>query len=229
MMKVNTKKITNKTVDFWNSEYEKGYIYGLNPSEAAIRAVKLIKSKNIIKEGFRLLEIGGGYGRNAKYFAQQLRIPIKVVEISQQAVDLGKNFLQDSNKYVEYILGDVNSLDKIFNNILFDAVFHNFCLHLLDFGNRKLIYQSISKILKPKGWLIGSYLSINDHDYCKEVMDNNTILLRGKEQHFFTQEEIINELNDYFETALIEESSDKETIISDVRDTTYYFVSGIKR
>lgn len=228
-MEVNTKIKTDRTVEFWNSEYDKGYIYGLNPSEAAIKTVKLIKSNNIIKEGFRLLEIGGGYGRNAKYFAQQLRIPIKVVEISQRAVDLGKSFIQPWDKYVEYMLWDVRCINTISNNISYDVVFHNFCLHLLDFGNRQSIYQNISKVLKPKGWFIGSYLSVNDRDYRKEVMNNNTMFLRGKEQHFFTQEEIINELEDNFEIALIEESSDKEIIISNVRNTTYYFVLGIKK
>lgn len=230
MMEANTNIITNKTAEYWDNEYKRGYIYGINPSEAAIGAVKLMKSRNIIKEGFRLLEIGGGYGRNAKYFAEQLDIPIKIVDISQRAIELGRKFTQNGKNCVEFILGNVEKLDELITDEFFDIVFHNFCLHLLDFRNRQLIYENVHKVLKTNGLFIGSYLSMNDSDFPKHSPPkDNTLLIRGKEQHYFSSDEIKKELQNIFDIDILEESTDIEEIINCNRNTVYFFVVGIKK
>jgi len=229
--KVNIESELGKTVDFWNQEFSKGLIYGINPSEAAVKTVDFLKRKVVTGSEHTLLEIGGGYGRNAKYFIEQLGISTTLFDISAKAIDLAKSVTFPClPNNLNFIQGDVNSLNLMINPESYDIVFHNFCLHLLCFSNRSKIYSNVAKVLKPGGIFIGSYLSVNDPD-CPDSSFNQelTTLVRGKEQHFFKEEEIKNELIPYFNIEEIIEGNDLELIISEMRKTVYYYVVGVKK
>ena len=228
---INITNEINKTVDFWNTEFSKGLIYGDNPSQAAIKTSKLLLKKGILGTKFNLLEIGGGYGRNAKYFIDYLNLNTTLFDISDNAIELAKKYT--SNCFpglLNLVLGDVADLNSLLPKAYYDVVFHNFCLHLLCFKDRDRIYSNVSTVLKPGGIFIGSYLSVNDPD-CPDPGSGKevTAFIRGKDQHFFTAQEIRKELNPFFNIEAINEGHDLEEIISEVRQTTYYYVIGIKK
>lgn len=214
--------------EYWNNIFKNGTIYGTYPSETALKAANFLIKKQINKDS-KLLEIGGGYGRNAIYFANQLKLDTTIIDISNIAIELGITLAQQYPLKPRFIQGDATRLEEYFPESSYDIVFHNFCLHLLSKSERKKIYEGTKHILKPKGFFLGSYLSTNDVDCPKiESEEGITLKVRGKYQHFFTEAEIKKELSPYFTIDTIIESSDPEKIIDDIRNTEYYFVVGVK-
>jgi len=222
-------KMAANTKEFWNSEFDKGAIYGLYPSETALKTATLLVKRGIVGPEFKLLEIGGGYGRNSKYFSEQLGVSVAVVDFSEKGIELGRKLVKGQLNPPKFILGDAKILENHVEPSSYDVVFHNFCLHLSSEEERGEIYRSVYKILKRGGLFIGSYLSVDDLD-CPErdSEDGVTLAVKGKQQHFFTQKEIENEIGPYFSIDKINRGSDPEKIIDDVRNTEYYFLVGRK-
>lgn len=216
---------------FWDNEYKSGFIYGNFPSESAYKAAKYIIKSKINKPNTVLLEIGGGYGRNAAYFAENLKINVTVVDFSQNAINLGLSIHTGNNNPINFIKGDTKNLNNLFPDSSFDIIFHNFCLHLISPFKRKLLYKQMHKLLNDDGIILGSYLSYKDPDCPKQLINGSgvTVKLRGKDQHFFTRKEIRNELSGYFKILNIIESSDPEIIYNDFRNTSYYFTAAKKK
>ncbi|MEA3329632.1 MAG: class I SAM-dependent methyltransferase [Nanoarchaeota archaeon] len=214
---------------YWDSEFTKGLIYGSYPSKIAIKTAGLLIREKLINPDCRLLEIGGGYGRNSQYFAEHLGIKATVIDISQVALNLGQDRTKDENNPPKFVLGDILNLRDYFTPLNFDVVFHNFCLHLLPSLDRNKIYRGVFEVLKERGLFIGSYLSINDPDCMEEHTEKGaTLNVRGKQQHFFSEDEIRTEVKPYFSIDTLVKSSDPEKIINELRNIEYYFLVGKK-
>jgi SAM-dependent methyltransferase len=220
MTKVNTP-------GFWDREFQKGYIYGTEPSESARKCVDFLRERGLSSTVTEILEIGGGYGRNARYLHQELGVPVTVVDFSQRAIQLGEEFCRGS---VRFICGDAKSLLQVVNK-QYPLVFYNFCLHLIPKAERMVVYGQVAEVLSPNGILVGSYLSVNDSDCPPRLRSDRGItkIVRGKPQHFFSQEEICSELDSKFADVQIEESFDRERIIDNVRNISYFFTVGRKK
>ncbi len=86
MKTLNATKLETKRC--WNDRYRQGgAIYGTEPSPAAKLAV-FKDFFNRFKPGQKLLEIGGGYGRNAFFFASR-GMSVVSLDISDEAIKLG--------------------------------------------------------------------------------------------------------------------------------------------
>ncbi len=212
---------------YWDARYAGGYIYGIYPSETAIKTAKLLSTKN--EPRIRLLEIGGGYGRNAIYLNLQAKADATVIDFSGTATRIGKDLANSLGADVKFVNGDAFEADKIFRNEVFGIIFHNFCIHLLKNGKRIELYSKLWNLLRPGGLIIGSYLSTNDDD-CPNKGQNTPCdaKIAGATRHFFTKKEILSEISGFFKVHSITESSDPEKIIDVARNTAYFFVVGEK-
>lgn len=218
-------------VSYWNDRYSTGgLIYGEHPSGAALQLERYLSASFSDEEPLKILEIGGGYGRNSIYLDEMgrkngLKEEITIVDISNVALTLGKKLNSLKHGSVNFVQGDVKHLNSVVKPGAYDVVFHNFCLHLFDPSERKLIYSQVREILKNGGIFAGSYLSINDPDHLSfESSIDTTKIVRGIPQHFFTKSEIQDELSPYFRIESEEERKDPEKIISEFRDTVYFYV-----
>lgn len=214
------------TEEFWNRKYKNHrLIYGKDPSKSAMQCARLITSrKNSEGNKVSLLEIGGGYGRNARYLAS-FGVEASVIDFSSEAIELGRRYVAEYGQKINFLKGDVRELAELLTSQKYDIVFSNFCLHIFSEDERKKIYNGIEQVLKPDGLFVGSFLSINDTDYSDDKqISPRTKIIRGKPQHFFTIPEIKRELKDFLEVVSIKERNDPEKIIDSTRNTSYFFV-----
>lgn len=218
---------SQKQKQFWNSQYSKGYIYGTYPSEAAVKTASFILSGGKPNQKMKLLELGGGYGRNSIYFASQLGLDAIVADFSDRVLALGRKLAAKYGVAVNFVEADVLKGSVAILHESFYIVFHNFFIHLLDEEQRAEVYRRAANLLAPDGFIVGAYLSTSDPECPKKNRDKGegiTTMLRGKRQHFFTKKEVIKELSPHFEILLFQEGCDPEKTVDSVRNTHYYFV-----
>lgn len=214
--------------ELWNALYRKdGKIYGDYPSRLAYDVMHFVFSMNgdFSRDDLRklrALEIGGGYGRNARYIADW-GIDTTLLDISSESLQIARNDgLEGKIRLVE---GDIVS--KVFNDE-FDIAYANFVFHVMERGDREAAVSNSYKAIKKGGHLLGSFLSVNDRDFdhyvIRDEIEQNTFLVREKPQHFFTHEEVNRLLTSAgFNVRVLEEREDPEAIMQVCRNTSYWF------
>lgn len=133
--------------DFWSERYRReGFIWGKNPSPCALAAASCLGSRGAQK----VLVLGCGYGRDARYMAEK-GFQVTAVDFAEGAIDLAGQWKTDGN------LGDLayvpdNIADLGFADCSFDAVYSHRTLHLL-LSNQRLErgIAEIYRVLKPGG------------------------------------------------------------------------------
>lgn len=164
---------------------EKQNAFGEAPSEAAIRAADLFQT-----EGCRsILEIGGGQGRDAIFFAA-LGFQVIVVEYTQSGVDqinkkaeekgISQNILTILHNVREPLPVETNTVDACFSHMLLCMAFTESELHL--------ILEEIRRVTAASGFYSFTARTIDDPQYkLGEYHGENLYEHNGFIVHFFNQ------------------------------------------
>lgn len=121
-----------------------------------ITLIKAIKNIGILSG--TILDAGCGDGYSTIRVANEFsNLQFTGVDYSENMIAIAKKQLIEIKEapHIEFIVGDVENLNQLFPNILFDIILTDRCLINLDSPNRQYnAISQISKLLKPSGYYI---------------------------------------------------------------------------
>ena len=170
-------------------------MFGLEPSQAAIKALKTFKEKNIS----RIIELGSGLGRDTIFFAKN-SLKVKALDYSPFAVKIINNKAAKNN-LTNFITAKVFDIrQKLpFNNNSVEGCFSHmlYCMALSSFDLDNL-NSEICRILKPGGINIYTVRHTEDGDYKKGIHRGEDLYENdGFIVHFFSEKKIKNLSNGF--------------------------------
>lgn len=168
---------------YWNGRFRDfGEIYGRDHS------VILEEITTHLNLEDKILEIAGGYGRNA-YFLADLGFNVTCTDISEEAIRIAvANY---NHKRIVYEVKDALKLD--YPEDYFDVVLSIYGMNVFSKDELNNVFAQAHKILRHNGKFINIFLSINDEEYgTGEKVDNDTFLVDNNKQmvKFFRGDEI---------------------------------------
>jgi len=196
------KKILDQQSQHWEKNFSsKPGMFGLEPSQAAIKALKTFKEKNIS----RIIELGSGLGRDTIFFAKN-SIFVEALDYSPTGIKTTNKKAKELNisKFIKARVYDVRQ--KLpFDDQSFKGCFSHM-LYCMAFATKELISLSseLQRIIKPKGINIYTVRHIDDSDYGVGIhRGENLYETGGFIVHFFSKEKI-KKLSTGFEIKNIE-------------------------
>jgi len=163
-------------------------MFGLEPSIAATKSIKLLKEKNIKN----IVEIGAGLGRDTIFFAQN-SIKVKALDYSSSAIKIINKKIKKKNlsNFASTKIFDIrkklpfkdNSIDGFFSHMLY-------CM-ALSTEEIKNLNNEIYRVLKPNGINIYTVRNNEDGDYKngihigEDLYENDGFIV-----HFFSEKKI---------------------------------------
>ena len=202
------KEILNQQSQHWESNFSsKPEMFGLNPSIAAKKALKIFKIEKIN----RVVELGAGLGRDTIYFAKN-SIHVEALDYSPSGIKIINQKINQNNfsNLVNTKILDVrktlpfedNSIDGFYSHMLY-------CMALTT-SDLENLNKEIHRILKPGGINIYTVRHTNDGDFKKGVQivedmyENDGFIV-----HFFSKNKINNLMNGFvnLETTNFEEGN----------------------
>ena len=176
-------------------------MFGLEPSIAAVKALKSFKEQNIIN----IVELGAGLGRDTIFLAQN-SIQVEALDYSNASIESITNKSKKLNLtgFIKPKVFDIrkklpfedNSIEGCFSHMLYCMAFSNSDLENLN--------NEICRILKPGGINIYTARHTDDGDYKngihigEDLYENDGFIV-----HFFSKEKV-NQLSKGFEVLDIE-------------------------
>ncbi len=183
------RKKLDQQSQHWETNFSnKPEMFGLKPSAAAIKSIKLFKDKNIKN----VVELGAGLGRDTIFFAKNsinveaLDYSLNAIKIINQKVKKGKLFNFVTTKIFdvrEKLPFSDNSIDGFFSHMLY-------CM-ALSTKQIKNLNNEICRVLKPNGINIFTVRHNKDGDYKngihigEDLYENDGFIV-----HFFSEEKI---------------------------------------
>lgn len=196
---------------YWEQRAKsEGLTYGENPSMAARLALPFLKDN---KKSLNILEIGGGYGRNALFFAHN---NCKVTNI-----DLCEKWINSAyqNNNVRNINADILKFDLSH----FDGAFSNFVLHFFRKDKLEIIFKKIYGCLPGNGLFINSWLSEKDRYAYSDSLEGKIYM------HCFEQEELKKiHSQTGFKLEVITQLKELELINNKAHITVFWFTAARK-
>jgi SAM-dependent methyltransferase len=197
------KKILDQQSQYWEKNFlSKPEMFGLEPSKAAIYALKILKKENIKN----ILEIGAGLGRDTIFFAKNL-ISVQAIDYSPSAIRI-INKKSKENKLTKVISTKIFDVRKKlpFKDSSIEACFSHmlYCM-ALSTSDIKNINKEILRILKPGGINIYTVRHVGDGDYMngihrgEDLYENDGFIV-----HFFSKKKI-SQVSDGFKILKIED------------------------
>ena len=196
------QEILNQQSQHWEKNFSsKPEMFGLEPSLAAKKALKIFKEKKINK----IIELGAGLGRDSIFFAKNL-IHVTGLDYSPSGINIinEKAKKQNLSSYISTKIFDIrkklpfedNSVDACFSHMLY-------CMALTNFELKNL-NNEICRILKFNGINIYTVRHTQDGDYKKGIHRGEDLYENdGFIVHYFSSNKI-NSLLDGFENLSIE-------------------------
>jgi 2-polyprenyl-3-methyl-5-hydroxy-6-metoxy-1,4-benzoquinol methylase len=175
----------------WDSTYQDHErIWGDRPSALATFACHHLKAKKRAEKALEILDLGCGYGRDAKYLASTLNCCILGIDNSSKAIDMARQSLPtDLEPRVRFQCGDFTQT----NSGKFDIVLASNFYHLLRTSERQAFRETVKKNLRPGGQVFLSTLSPRDPEHYgkgKRVENEVNSFQDEKFLHFCTKEEL---------------------------------------
>ena len=202
------KEILNQQSQHWESNFSsKPEMFGLNPSIAAKKALKIFKIEKIN----RVVELGAGLGRDTIYFAKN-SIHVEALDYSPSGIKIINQKINQNNfsNLVNTKILDVrktlpfedNSIDGFYSHMLY-------CMALTT-SDLENLNKEIHRVLKPGGINIYTVRHTNDGDFKKGVQivedmyENDGFIV-----HFFSKNKINSLMNGFvnLETTNFEEGN----------------------
>ncbi len=182
-----------KKLDQQSQHWEKNFsnkpeMFGLEPSLAAIKALKIFKEENISS----IIELGAGLGRDTIYFAKN-SIYVEALDYSSSAINKINQKAKDLgiSKFINARIFDVRK--KLpFENKNFQGCFSHmlYCMALSNTDLENLNFE-ILRVLKNNGINIYTVRNVHDGDYRNGVHISGDIYENdGFIVHFFSKKKI---------------------------------------
>ena len=184
------KKLDQQSQHWEESFSSKPEMFGLEPSVAAKKSIKLFKEKNIKN----IVELGAGLGRDTIFFAEN-SIKVEALDYSLNAIKIIKQKIEKNNlfNFVTTKIFDIrkklpfsdNSIDGFFSHMLYCMA-----LSVKDIEN---LNNEIFRVLKPNGINIYTVRHNGDGDYKngihigEDLYENDGFIV-----HFFSEKKIKN-------------------------------------
>tara|TARA_B100000029_G_scaffold417155_1_gene421678 strand:- start:39 stop:692 length:654 start_codon:yes stop_codon:yes gene_type:complete len=186
----------------WESSFlNKPEMFGLEPSIAAVKALKSFQEKNITS----IIELGAGLGRDTVFFAKNF-IHIQALDYSKTSIEsiASKSDKFNVSNFIKPKVFDVrnklpfedNSIEGCFSHMLYCMAMSN--------SDLKNLNNEICRVLKPGGLNIYTVRHTEDGDYKngihrgEDLYENDGFIV-----HFFSIEKV-NQLSKGFEILDIE-------------------------
>ncbi|HEY5556078.1 class I SAM-dependent methyltransferase [Acetobacterium sp.] len=194
--------LNNQNIHWEDTFSSKPQMFGSKPSVAAIKAVEIFKQNGVKK----IIELGGGQGRDTMYFAEN-GFEVTVVDYTSSGIQAIKETALSMN--LSYLIIPIqhdlrNPLP--FENESFDACYSHM-LYCMAFTTKELEYISLetARILKPEGINIYTVRNTDDADYKTGLHHGEDLYECGKFiVHFFSREKV-GELAGPFDILSIDE------------------------
>lgn len=145
-------KVYQENIDFWEKAWAMVKTpYKQLPSLSYVSRIPLeLKSRNVKT----VLDLGCGSGWLSVYLARE-GFTVTGVDVSQQAINLGKMWSDEENLAIDFVVEDLAQLtfaDKKFDAVVANSIFEHFPL-----DKALLIAQKVYAMLKPGGTFIGCF------------------------------------------------------------------------
>lgn len=103
-------------------------------------------------QGKKALDVGCGTGTTA-FMLSRMGMDVTGVDISETAIEMGRDLSKQQNLNINFVRGDVLELDKL--NQKFDLIYDSHCLHCIVFeDDRQKVLTSAKKSLSDGGIFI---------------------------------------------------------------------------
>lgn len=187
--------IITKIIEGWEKKFygkQIGKIYE-ELSEEILDFLKLLKSGN------KILDLGCGDGKYSFFIGSQ-GFSVLGIDISREAVKIANNY-KGLNRIenVDFRVGNITSPKLSEDSV--DAIFLINSYHCLTSVQRSETLNEVERILKRKGFIFISILSLKDESYPRtkwtELEENTFQDKDGRIFHFFDKREIKQELKNF--------------------------------
>lgn len=124
-------------------------------------------------ENPKLLDLGTGTGRHARYFAQN-GFNVSAVDIDPVALNRAKRYARFANMDIKFQLGDMKNLpysDNSFNYVYADCI-----LYLTDTSGMMKALDEIHRVMVPGGQAYATFNSKESMAFYGEKIDENSVL-----------------------------------------------------
>lgn len=183
------KKVLDAQHPHWEDTFSrKPEIFGSEPSYSAKKAVELFRKKGVEK----ILELGGGYGRDAIYFAEN-GFHVYILDFSNTCLDLIKQKARELkiSENITTLQHDVRDALP-FEGESFDGCYSHM-LYCMALTTKELEFLSdeIRRVLKPGSLNIYTVRNTDDAHYRQGVHRGEDMYEnQGFIVHFFNKEKI---------------------------------------
>ena len=195
------KKLDQQSQHWETSFLNKPEMFGLEPSVAAVKALKSFQNQGIKN----IIELGAGLGRDTIFFAKN-SIYVEALDYSKTSIEniTKKSKKLNLNKFIKSKIFDIrkklpfkdSSIEGCFSHMLY-------CMALSN-SDLKNLNSEICRILKPGGVNIYTVRHTEDGDYKngihigEDLYENDGFIV-----HFFSKNKI-NQLSNGFQILNIE-------------------------
>jgi SAM-dependent methyltransferase len=181
---------------------EKADRYGLEPSAAALAACESFERIG----ARRLLELGGGQGRDSLLFAER-GFEVTVLDYAPSAVETIAKKIDEAGLAASISVGEHDVREPLpFPDGSFDGCYSHmlFCMALTEDELRRLSAE-IRRVLRSGGLCVYTARTVQDADYGRGIHRAEDIYeLDGFAVHFFSRD-LVERLADGFDLVEIEE------------------------
>ena len=195
------KKLDQQSQHWETSFLNKPEMFGLEPSEAAVKALKSFQEQGIKN----IVELGAGLGRDTIFFAKN-SIYVEALDYSKASIEsiTNKSKKLNLNKFIKSKVFDTrkklpfkdSSIEGCFSHMLYCMALSNFDLENLN--------SEILRILKPGGINIYTARHTDDGDYKNGIHIGEGLYENdGFIVHFFSKNKV-DQLSKGFEILNIE-------------------------
>lgn len=183
------KRILDNQRIHWETTYAQySNLFGLKPSYSAKKAAEIFKRENSNK----ILELGGGQGRDAIFFAKN-DLRVWTLEYTKRGVEAIKRKTERAglSRSITVRRHDVR-LPLPFNDEVFDACYSHM-LYCMALRTRELesLGKEVRRVLRPRGLSIYTVRNTDDKHYGKGIHRGEDMYeVDGFIVHFFSREKV---------------------------------------
>lgn len=147
----------------WEDEYRaKERVWGEEPSELARAVVGYIKTIKMADTELSILDIGCGYGRDALYYAGNLKCSVFGIDLATKGIEIARSTAAERN--AECVSFECRDFKDVHSG-KYDVVCASNLYQLLRIDQRRDLRNAVKATLKPGGLFFLSTLSVDDPEH----------------------------------------------------------------
>ena len=183
------KEILNQQSQHWESNFSsKSEMFGLDPSIAAKKSLKLFQNQNISK----IIELGAGLGRDTIYFAKN-SIHVVALDYSQSGIEAINQKAKKNNlsNFITTNFFDVRKKLPFEDNSVEACYSHMLYCMALTTSELENLNNEIYRVLKPNSINIYTVRHTKDGDYKNGIHRGEDLYEKdGFIVHFFSEKKV---------------------------------------